>query len=739
MVLITTSTTTTEPGTVLRVILCLMRPIAIVAIRALALVLPAGLNAQQAGIVTVTVRTEGRPVAGATVSSDTMRTVTSRSGAAVLRLPPGGRLLRVVRLGFHPETLRVVVKAAPDSTIVAVELRQAPAELATVVIASTRNERRVADEPTRVEITDREDVEEQLGGSPGVIAELLTESGGVRVQRTSPGSSGATVRIRGMRGRYTKILSDGLPLFGITTEGLGTLQIPPIDLERVEVIKGVASALYGPTALGGVVNLVSEHPTSQPEFVLNQTMVSGSDAVLWHTKVLNPQWGYTLLAGAHAQELRDNDNDGWYEYPQFKRYVVRPRLFWSDTSGNSWFGTVGVTTENRSAGTFGPPVNAFYRSDADTRRVDAGSVGRRAVRPNMLLIVRGSTTHESRTNSYGTVSERDQRNALFGEATLTVSGGSQVLVAGAAVERDAYSAQDVPVHNYAFMAPGVFVEHTWSPAAWFGISSSARADFHNEYGTFFSPRISLLFRAPNEWSARLSAGSGVYAPTPFTEETEAIGLSRLRPIAVSAERSTGESVDVGGNLGPFELHGSVHNSEVRQPLAMIVDPANATFVKLVNASQATRTGGAELYARYRIGEMKLTGTYTYIDATELNVASGARRTVPMNPRHGAGFSAVYDEERSYNVGLEVYYNGRQTLDDQTFRSVSEPYATIDALMQRRFGRLIAFVHGENLAGVRQTDWDPVLRPTVGPGGRITTDVWAPLEGAVVNFGIRFQY
>lgn len=692
------------------------------------------------GVVTVKVSGEGRPLPGATVSSGNARSLTDRSGVASLTLPVGEQTLSVTRLGFAPETLRVVVRA--EHTEVSVALREAAVALSTVIVASTRNERRVADEPTRVEVTDREDVEEQIGGSPGIIAELLTESGGVRVQRTSPGSTGATVRIRGMRGRYTKILSDGLPLFGVTTEGLGPLQIPPIDLERVEVIKGVASALYGPTALGGVVNLVSARPTSQREIVLNQTMLSGSDALLWHTKTLDPRWGYTLVAGAHRQAQRDNDKDGWIELPGFERYVARPRLFWSDTSGNSWFGTVGLTTETRRAGTLGPAAGVSYRSDADTRRADAGTVGRLALRPNALLTLRGSTTFERRTNWYGSAEERDRRNALFGEAALTLTGGSQVAVVGAAVERDAYTSLDAPpAHDYTYVAPGVFVEHTWSPSTWFGLSTSARADFHNESGTFLSPRVSMLFRAGDDWNARVSAGSGVYAPTPFTEETEAIGLRPVRPIALSAERATGASVDAGGVVGPLELHASVHHSEVRQPVAMIVDPADASFVKLVNATQPTRTSGAELYARYRIGEVRFTGSYTYIDATELDVATGARREVPLNPRHGAGFSAVYEEERDAIVGLELYYTGRQTLDDKTYRAVSEPYFFMDALVQKQLGRVIVFVHGENLNNLRQTRWDPILRPATapGPGGRVTTDVWAPLEGRVINGGVRIQY
>ena len=91
--------------------------------------------------------------------------------------------------------------------------------------------------------------------TPGDITMMLNETSGLRVQVTSPSLGGASVRVQGLRGRYTQILSDGLPLYGGQTGGLGLLQIPPMDLGGVEVIKGVASALYGGSALGGVVNL----------------------------------------------------------------------------------------------------------------------------------------------------------------------------------------------------------------------------------------------------------------------------------------------------------------------------------------------------------------------------------------------------------------------------------------------------------------------------------------------------
>lgn len=708
---------------------------------AVVLAAPMSLAAQAQGTVVVRVTATGHPLSGATVAAATVRATTDTSGRAQLQLPQGPQTVRVTAIGFAPDTLRVTVGATPIS--VDVELHAEAEELGEVRIAATRNERRVSDEPTRVEVVDREDVEEQVGGSPGVIAELLTESGGVRVQRTSAGSAGASVRIRGLRGRYTKILSDGLPLFGITTEGLGTLQIPPIDLQRVEVIKGVASALYGPTALGGVVNLVSERPTSQPEVVLNQTTRGGSDAVWWQAQPLNSRWGYTLLAGGHRQSLRDVDGDGWADLNGFTRGVVRPRLFWTGPHGNSWFITTGLTSENRTGGTVSGatlPNGESFRQDAKTERGDVGTVGRFFLKPDALLTVRGSTTQERRTDWFGTVRERDRRNALFGEAAVTLSRGSQVVVTGAALERDAYTAVDLPQHDYTFTTPGLFVEHTWSPVSWFGVSSSVRADFHSKYGTFVSPRLSALFRAGEQWNARFSAGGGVYTPTPFTEETEAIGLTHVRPIdALEAERAVGASVDVAGKVGVVELYASAHRTRIDHPVGLIAVRTAALDVELVNAAQPTRSGGFELYARSRTEPIHVKASYTYTQATELDLETGVRRQVPLNPRHAGGITAVYEKAHDANIGLEFYYNGRQHVADDPFRTMSRPYITIDALVQKQLGRLIVFLHGEDLNDARQTRYDPIVRPTPGPGERWTTDLWAPLEGRVVNAGIRWQY
>ncbi|MEO8660352.1 MAG: TonB-dependent receptor plug domain-containing protein [Bryobacteraceae bacterium] len=82
-----------------------------------------------------------------------------------------------------------------------------------------------------------------------------------------------------MRGRYARFVSDGLPLFGQQGGGLGLLQIPPMDLGQVEVIKGVASALYGAGAMAGVVNLIARRPGPEPvhEIIVNRSTLGATD------------------------------------------------------------------------------------------------------------------------------------------------------------------------------------------------------------------------------------------------------------------------------------------------------------------------------------------------------------------------------------------------------------------------------------------------------------------------------
>ena len=211
----------------------------------------------------------------------------------------------MLKPGFAPTTASVQVAAGATQEVV-VELQPQPAVEETVtVVASTRTDKRLEDQPMRVEVLAREEIEEKMLMTPGDIVMMLNEMGGMRVQATSPSLGAASVRIQGMRGRYTRVLSDGLPLFG-EVGGLGLLQIPPMDLGQVEVIKGVASALYGAGAMGGVINLLSRRPGGEPEqeFLLNRSTRGATDAV---TFLSGPSVSRLERLAAGRRPLAGND------------------------------------------------------------------------------------------------------------------------------------------------------------------------------------------------------------------------------------------------------------------------------------------------------------------------------------------------------------------------------------------------------------------------------------------------
>jgi iron complex outermembrane receptor protein len=562
--------------------------------------------------------------------------------------------------------------------------------------------------------------------------------GGMRVQATSPSLGAASIRIQGMRGRYTRLLSDGLPLFGEQPGGLGLLQIPPMDLGQVEVIKGVASALYGAGAMGGVVNLISRRPGNEPvrEALVNRSTRGATDAVLWLAGPLPGRWAGSVLAGGHWQEQTDVNGEGWSDLPGYTRGVIRPRVFWDGGNGRSFFATAGTTWEDRTGGTQPrsvlPATGEPYVEALETRRWDAGAVGQTIVGERYVLTARAALARQRHDHQFGETRERDRHDTAFGEIAIRGSAGRHTWVGGVAIEHERYTPADVPRFAYVFTAPGLFAQDDIDVRSWLSLSVSARADFHNEYGAFLSPRLSALMRS-GPWSTRMSVGRGFFAATPLTEETEAAGLSRLtRPTPLRAERGTSASLDLTRAFGPSSMTGTVFASRIADP----VEVDRETYT-IGNLDEATTNIGAELLGTWRRQPFAVTGTYTYVRSRESEQAQ--RLDVPLTPRHSAGVVAMAESEDVGRVGLEVYFTGRQRLDVNPYRQQSEPYVIVGLLAERRFGRLRLFVNGENLSGVRQTRWDPLLLTTRAVDGRWTVDAWAPLDGRTINGGIRVGF
>jgi iron complex outermembrane receptor protein len=693
--------------------------------------------AQAPATIRVEVHADGSPVPDAEVIINGMTYTTAADGSTNIVVAPGPVEITVVKESFASLTSSVVALAGQMHPVL-VELQRQPTVEERITVSATRTDRGLEDQPLRVEVLAREEIEEKLLMTPGDIVMMLNEMGGMRVQTTSPSLGAASVRIQGMRGRYTRFLSDGLPLFG-EVGGLGLLQIPPMDLGQVEVIKGVASSLYGAGAMGGVVNLNSRRPGAEAEreFLLNRSSRGGTDAVAWFSTPTQQGWAFTLLGGGHWQEVTDVNGDDWADLSGYSRAVVRPRVFWDGGNGRTFFGTVGFTGEDREGGTVagarlegsGQP----YGEALTTRRVDAGGVGQTLLHERYLLSARFAVMQQRHNHQFGENRERDRHHTAFAEVTLRATAGRHTLVGGVAVERDAYRPVDLPRFGYTFTVPGVFVQDDLDVNQWLSLSASGRLDHHSEYGTFFSPRLAVLLRA-GSWSSRLSLGTGFFGPSPLTEETEAAGLTRLQvPQALRAEEGQSSSFDLSRTQGPVSYTFTLFGSRVRHPL----DVDRSAGLVLTNLPDPTTNVGVELLGTIRHEPYALTTTYTYVRSRELE--NGIRQDVPLTPRHSAGVVGMWEQEDAGRVGVEFYYTGTQQLEENPFRARSRPYVVVGLLAERQFGWLRLFINGENLTGIRQTRWDPLIRPTRAPDGRWTVDAWAPLEGRNVNGGIRVQF
>jgi iron complex outermembrane receptor protein len=290
----------------------------------------------------------------------------------------------------------------------------------------------------------------------------------------------------------------------------------------------------------------------------------------------------------------------------------------------------------------------------------------------------------------------------------------------------------VPRFNYTFTTPGVFVQDDVAVAPWLSLSGSARLDRHSEYGTFVSPRVSALLRS-GSWNSRVSFGTGFYGPSALTEETEAAGLTRLvMPSPLTAEKGRSASFDITRSAGPLSATLTLFMSRVID--AVKVDREEAYVIR--SADRTTNTG-AELLATVRHEPYALTATYTFVRSRERD--RGMEVDSPLTPRHSAGLVAMWEKDDVGRIGAEVFYTGRQRLEVNPFADESEPYVIVGLLAERQFGRLRIFVNGENLTDVRQTKWQPFVRPSRGIDGRLTVDAWAPLEGRNINGGVRFQF
>ncbi len=718
------------------------------------LTLVAHLAAQPSRIAGVVLDADSRvPLAGANVVIEEAGIGTSadKEGEFLLSYPSGGTFtLRATYVGYAAVEQTMTI-APGDSVYVILMLEPEHMESGLVVVTGTRTLRSIADVPVRVEAIPEEEVEEKLLMTPSSVAMLLNESLGMRVQTTSAAASTANLRIQGLSGRYTQILNDGVPSLGGLSAGLSLTQLVPLDLRQVEILKGATSSLYGADAIAGVVNFIPKVPGEivETSLLLNTTTRKGFDAATYTSHRLD-KTGVSVLASYNRQSRFDADKDGFADVAQFTRYTVTPRVRHEFSEGLAARMTLGIMDEKRKGGAMnetilpGSPLPP-YTEIINTTRFEISTHLDWIPEEHRAFSLKFAMLAVDRDATFGTSPFNARQHVYFGDAQYSLDLAKHNLMIGAAFRMDDFNERTpgITPRSYRFSAPSLFVQDEFAIADDLSLLFGGRIDFHDTFGTFFVPRLSMMYRPHHSLTLRVGGGTGYKAPTIFVEEAEEAGFRNVRPLThTRPEKARSASFDVNwrGILGNITLDCNAAAFLTRLDDALLADEdsLNAGVVFLRNANGATQSAGGELSARLTYGHLKLSLGYTYLYATQGD--NGHRSEIELNPRHSFGIVAIWeDHEGQLKMGLENYWTGEQRLTRNPFRSTSPAYWITGFIAEKGFGNFRLFINLENIFDTRQTRYEPVVLGDVASGTIRTLSVYAPLEGRCINGGIRYVF
>ncbi|TCZ67201.1 TonB-dependent receptor [Flaviaesturariibacter aridisoli] len=683
----------------------------------------------------------GEPLPGATLQwLQGSRTIAADSNGLLLLtgIPDGTQQFTLSFVGYEAQHLTLTF---PLDSLLQIRLAETEEdEEETIVVSATRTSRSIANTPTRTEVISGEELAEKGNMKPGDIRMLLSESTGIQTQQTSATSYNAGIRIQGLDGRYTQVLRDGYPLYAGFSGGLSILQIAPLDLRQVEVIKGSASTLYGGGAIAGLVNLVSKTPGKARElsFLLNATSAGGFDASGYYSQRYGHA-GLTVYAARNSTAPYDPAGIGFTAIPKSERYTVNPRLFLygkrtTADIGVSYIGedrTGGNITTVREGG-----LGFFERNETGRVTTQLGIAHR--LSDHSQLQFKNSFSVFDRVISIPGYRFDARQQSGFSELTWNWHNERVQWVTGANFLSDALRERKPSgtALDYGLQTFGLFVQNAWQLNGRLTFESGLRGDYvSNGYGFELMPRVSALYRISTNLVTRLGGGLGYKTPTVFTEEAERIQLRAVLPIDAAAtknERSAGLNWDLHyraqlGRLG-VSVNTLLFYTRLNGPL---LPTETAGGIAFLNAAGHFDSKGTEINARLTYGNFKLFLGYTYTDA---NTHFGVSRSpLPLTAKHRLNNVLMWEVEEKWKLGLEAYYFSRQLLSDG---DSGRPYWITGFMAERSWKHIGVFVNFENFTDTRQTRFGPLYTGTMeSPQFK---DIYAPVEGFVVNGGVKLR-
>jgi outer membrane receptor for ferrienterochelin and colicins len=672
--------------------------------------------------------------------------ISDQSGLVQIGNIPDGKQVLVFRFVGYKEIIKPFDFPLNQSEPVKILLSASEEELEDVIVTATRSSRTIESIPTRIEAISGEELEEKGNMKPGDIRMMLNESTGIQTQQTSATSYNSSIRIQGLDGKYTQILRDGFPLYSGFSGGLGLLQIVPLDLKQVEVIKGASSTLYGGGAIAGLVNLVSKLPDEKRElnFILNGTSALGLDISEFYSEKFE-KTGTTVFASYNSGIPYDPANIGLTAIPKFNRVTLNPKLFIyfnPRTTMNIGFNS---TLETRTGGDIlyiegkGDSIHSYFEKNK-TNRFSTQLGFLRQLNDSSHFEFKNSISYYDRIIEIPGFTFSGIQLSSFTEATYTTGRKKLEWIFGLNLWTEWFSQNKIettPVVDYNHKTLGVFIQNTWNISDFMALETGVRGDYQNEYGFFFLPRLSALFKLNPKLSARIGGGLGYKSPTVFTEDAERLQFRNVLPIDVSktkAEQSVGGNMDLNyhtyiGSQMTFSINSLFFYTQISKPL--ILTELESGFYEFLQPGGSIVTKGVESNVKLTYSHFKLFIGYTLADVNQnLN---GNSTAYPLVAKHRLNNVLMYEIEDKLKIGIEAYYYSPQKLNDG---ATGKAYWLCGMMAERLWEHFSIFINFENLFDIRQTKFDAIYTGSIT--NPVFRDIYAPVDGFVVNGGIKIR-
>lgn len=705
--------------------------------------------AQHGLIVLVKDAETKEPLVGATVIiKDLKKTLSTDAQGQVsfADIPQGIHSIEYRYAGYSPKTETVSIPPAQAGPLLILLTATEGEKLEEVTVTSTRSSRTIANTPTRVEVISGEELEEKGNMKPGDIRMMLAESTGIQTQQTSATSGNAAIRIQGLDGKYTQIIRDGFPLYSGFSGGLGLLQIAPLDLKQVEVIKGSSSTLYGGGAIAGLVNLISKKPADDRElsFLLNGTSAKGLDASLFYSQKFH-KVGTTIYAAYNHGSPFDPSSIGLTAIPRFNRYTLNPKLWLYLNKQTTLNIGINASVENRIGGDInylkGRGSQQAYFEENKTGRYSSQLQLEHQINEREKLTFKNSLSYFDRSITLPEYKFSGLQLASYTEANYTRNGEKADWATGLNFLTDHFGEdknKTSPLRSYTYNTIGGFVQNTLNIRENVTLETGLRGDYHYNYGFLLLPRLSTLWKINEHFSTRLGGGLGYKAPTVFTEDAERIQFRNVLPLDVAnmrAERSYGANFDLNyrtplfsGKMG-LSINQLFFYTRIKDPI-LLTAVANGDLQYQQPAGNLN-TKGTETNVKLTYGDFKLFVGYTFADVKQKT--GNTSSPYPLVSRHRLNNVLMYELEDKWKIGAEAYYFSPQRLNDGAKGS---GYWTAGLMAEKIWERFSLFVNFENITDTRQTKFDTIYRGSIS--NPVFRDIYAPLDGFVVNGGLKFR-